>query len=74
MGKLVMNRESLCELIDIKLNEVFLAYQKANGIESGDISPEDAFSLDELQEKMTDLIISVCEKNKTSDKETVERD
>lgn len=69
-----MNRKELLEFIDEKMNEVFLAYQKANGIESGDISPEDAFSLDELQEQVADLIISVCEKNKTSDKEAVERD
>ena len=65
MDKLTnMSREELFSLVEEKVNEVFLAYQEANDIESGDISPEDAFRLDEVQEELTELIINVCEKNR----------
>lgn len=54
-----MNRNELYNLIEEKINDVFLGYQKANGIESGDISPMQSLRLDELQEKLTDLIMEV---------------
>ena len=50
----------LKDLINEKINEVFLEYQKANGITSGDIRPEDTLILDNLQEALEHLVERVC--------------
>ncbi len=44
-----MNRETLYNLIEEKINDIFLKYQTANDIKSGDITPLQAFQLEELQ-------------------------
>ena len=56
-----MNRETLYNLIEEKINDIFLKYQTANDIKSGDITPLQAFQLEELQNKLTDLIMNVGE-------------
>ena len=50
----------LTKLIDVRVDEIFLEYQEENGIESGDISPEDALDLDHLKNKLKQLILRVC--------------
>lgn len=50
----------LQELIHEKINEVFLEYQKANNIISGDIDPWDAQCLEDLEDKMAKLIADIC--------------
>lgn len=50
----------LKHLIHEKINEVFLEYQKANNITSGDIQPFDAARLERIEEALEELIIRVC--------------
>jgi hypothetical protein len=52
-----MDKKELYQLVEASVSDLFYQYQKANGIENGDIDPMEAFELDELQEKLTDLII-----------------
>ena len=52
-----MDKKELLELIEEKTNDVFLEYQEK--IKSGDISPEQALRLDELQNELADLVIHV---------------
>lgn len=54
-----MDREELYNLIEEKNNDIFLEYQKQNGIKSGDISPMQALRLEELQNELADLIMNV---------------
>jgi hypothetical protein len=55
---------SLKDLIEEKVDEIFLAYQNAHGITNGDISPMDAFKLDEIEEMLKAHIAYVCAKQK----------
>lgn len=48
------------ELVHDKINEVFLEYQKANNIISGDITPEDALILENFEEAFADHIERIC--------------
>ena len=50
----------LRELVHDKINEVFLEYQKANNIISGDITPEDALILENFEEAFADHIERIC--------------
>ena len=52
----------LKELVHDKINEIFVEYQKANHITSGDIEPFDAGYLDRLEEELTNHIERVCAK------------
>lgn len=52
----------LKHLVHKKINEVFLAYQNANNIISGDIEPFDAEYLDRLEEELANHIERVCAK------------
>lgn len=54
-----MDRKELYNLIEEKNNDIFLEYQKQNGIKSGDISPMQALRLEELQNELADLIMNV---------------
>lgn len=54
-----MDRKKLLELIEEKTDDVFLEYQKKNDIKSGDISPEQALRLEELQNELADLVMRV---------------
>lgn len=54
-----MDRKKLLELIEEKTDDVFLEYQKKNDIKSGDISPEQALRLEELQNELADLVMHV---------------
>ena len=53
-----MGKKDLLDIIEEKVNEVYLAYQKANGITHGDMYPEEVFELDYLMDKLADLVIS----------------
>ncbi len=50
----------LKQLIHDKINEVFLEYQNANNIISGDIEPLDALQLEQIEESLCELIERVC--------------
>lgn len=54
-----MNREILYNLVEERINDIFLEYQKQNDIKSGDITPVQALRLEELQNELTDLIMNV---------------
>lgn len=58
-----MNRETLYNLVEEKINDIFLEYQVANDIKSGDITPLQALQLEELQNKLIDLIMNVGSEN-----------
>ena len=51
-----MTKEELLELIHEKTNEIFLAYQEANGITDGGISPLDHLKLEGIEEQLATLI------------------
>ena len=54
----------LKRLIHEKINEVFLEYQKANNITSGDIQPFDAARLEHIDQALEELKVRVCEYQK----------
>jgi hypothetical protein len=54
----------LKDLIHDKVDEIFLAYQNANDITNGDISPMDALKLDDIEEMLKEHIEYVCAKQK----------
>ena len=54
-----MDRKELLKLIEEKTDDVFLEYQEKNDIKSGDISPEQAIRLEELQNEFADLVMHV---------------
>ena len=58
-----MEREELLQIIDDKVNDIFLAYQEAEDIESGDITPEEKMRLDAIIENLCDCVIESMEKN-----------
>ena len=56
-----MNKTELINLIEARIDEVAFEYQKANEIQSGDITPWDAIRLTELAEEMAEIIIRMGE-------------
>jgi hypothetical protein len=50
----------LRELIHTKIDEIFVEYQNANNIISGDIDPLDALQLDLIERGLEELIERVC--------------
>lgn len=54
-----MGRNELYSLIEEKINDIFLEYQSTSGIKSGDIAPLQLLQLEEIQNKLADLIIEV---------------
>lgn len=54
-----MNKKQLSELINEKINEIFLEYQQANNIPNGDISPHDALILRQIKISLADLVMDV---------------
>ena len=52
----------LREVIHDKINEIFLAYQEAHGIESGDLSPYEAFKVMEIEDSIEVIIKHIYEK------------
>ena len=59
-SKTGMSAEDLSAFVEEKIHESFLAYQTANDIPSGDISPMDALQLERLQGQLVGLVESVC--------------
>lgn len=58
---------SLKDLIEEKVDEIFLAYQNANDITNGDIEPLDWARLQIIQNKLAEHIEYVCAKQKGAD-------
>ena len=52
------------EILERKINDIFLEQQIKNNIESGDIEPLDAIKLDKLVDELTELITKVLEYQK----------
>ena len=50
----------LRELIHTKIDEIFIEYQEANNIISGDIDPFDALQLDLIERGLEELVEKVC--------------
>ena len=67
-----MNKTQLLELIEEKVNEIFLEYQNANEITNGDIHPYDALRLDHIMEELADHIEKVGEYQKGGNEDEVE--
>lgn len=59
-----MDKQTLLEFIEEKVNEIFLEYQNANDINNGDIHPYDALRLDYIMEELADHIEKVGEYQK----------
>lgn len=49
-------RDKIKDLLDDKVNEIFIECQSEMGIVSGDITPEMALRLDEELDKLTEMI------------------
>ena len=62
-----MDRKELLKLIEEKTDDVFLEYQEKNDIKSGDISPEQALRLEELQNELADLVMHVGSRQEESE-------
>lgn len=54
-----MDRKTLYNLLEERINDIFLEYQNANEIKSGDISPLQALQLENIQNQLADLIMEV---------------
>lgn len=52
-----MKKEELMDIIDNKVNEIFFAYQKECGIETGDISPWHSLILEDIEKQLANLIL-----------------
>ena len=54
-------KDVIKQMLEEKINEVFAEQQKIMGITSGEISPLHSLRLEELEDKMTDLIQEVLD-------------
>jgi hypothetical protein len=54
----------LDNIIDKKMNEILGDYMTKNGVETGDITPEQGFEWDALVQKMAKLMAEITEQNK----------
>lgn len=57
----------LKKLVHDKINEVFIIYQAANNITSGDIHPLDAVRLEEIEGELVNLIARVVERQQEAE-------
>lgn len=60
-------RDKIKDLLDEKVNEVFIECQSEMGIVSGDITPEMALRLDEELDKLTEMIRDILGMQKRAD-------
>lgn len=58
-----MDRDELYELIESEVDGIFLKYQEKNNIKTGDISPYELLMLENLQNQLADLIVSINSHN-----------
>ena len=58
-----MTKETLKEMLDDDINNLFEEYEKSIGAVSGDITPDQVFMLDELENAIVDLIFNVGNQN-----------
>lgn len=59
-----MTKETLKEMLDDDINNLFEEYEKSIGAESGDITPDQWLILDELEDAIADLIIAIGKQSK----------
>lgn len=52
-------KEKIYNLLDEKIQDVFLEMQEELNIKYGDVTPLEAYALEEIEQKMTDLIESI---------------
>ena len=52
-------KKKVTETLDNVINDLFYEFQKENGIEYGDITPYEAFAMDDYFQKLVDEIVSV---------------
>lgn len=60
-------RDKIKNLLDEKVNEIFIECQSEMGIVSGDITPEMALRLDEELDKLTEMIRDILGMQKGAD-------
>ena len=60
-------RDKIKDLLEEKVNEVFIECQSEMGIVSGDITPEMALRLDEELDKLTEMIRDILGMQKGAD-------
>lgn len=53
--------EKIFEMLEEKINDIFLEIQEEEGIESGDIMPLDSYVLENLTMELAETIASVIE-------------
>ena len=59
-----MTKEGLRETLQKHIDEVFREFMDDNDIKTGDISPLQAFDLEQRIDGLTELIFVVCEQNR----------
>ena len=52
-------KERINEMLEEKINDIFLEIQEEEGIESGDIAPIDSYVLDNLTMELAEKIANV---------------
>lgn len=52
-------KEKIYNLIDGKIQDVFLEMQEELNIKYGDITPPEAYALETIEQEMTDLIVTI---------------
>lgn len=58
-----MTKDKVKESLFWKINDVFAEYQESVGAETGDITPWQLIELEDLEDKIVDLIIEVGNQN-----------
>ena len=58
-----MDRYDLYEIVENKIHEIFLEYQKSENIKSCDITLDESLVLDEMKDKLTDFVIDSMKDN-----------
>lgn len=49
-------KDKIANMLDEKVNEIFLAMQNDLGIKNGDVSPMDAYDLDNCRDELAEII------------------
>lgn len=64
-----MTKEQLKELVDDKIDDVFVEYFDSMDIQSGDITPLQTIELDKLEDELVNFILQIAEQNMYVDEE-----
>lgn len=57
------NKATISDLVDVATDELFVDVHSLIGTKTGDISPEQAFELDEIKEKLCALLYEQAMQN-----------